>query len=189
MSGGERLTSSASIQEEEATTYARSGGHPNGGHLEHSSPAWVTKRRFSQSNGPSFGSNSAGYDVMRGKRVFLTAALVFGLAAAGVAAESALHFALRQSAPAADATVAPPEEVRLWFTEAPEANSVSIRLVNAAGAQVPTSDAATDPESAAVYFVKPTARLAEGRYTVAWRGIGDDGHPATGNFGFTVAAQ
>jgi len=126
---------------------------------------------------------------MKGKRVFLTAALVFVLGAAGVAAQSAFHFALRQSAPAADATVAPPEEIRLWFTEAPESNTVSIHVVNAAGAQVATGDVATDPESAAVYFVKPTARLAAGRYTVSWRGIGDDGHPATGNFGFTVAAQ
>lgn len=126
---------------------------------------------------------------MRGKRVFLTAALVFGLAAVGAAAQSAFHFELRQSAPAADATVAPPAEIRLWFTEAPEANSVSIRLVNAAGAQVTTSDVATDPESAAVYFVKPTATLSAGTYTVAWRGLGDDGHPATGTFGFTVSAE
>ena len=126
---------------------------------------------------------------MRAKRVFLTAAAVCALGAGGVAAQSAFHFALRQSAPAADATVAPPEEIRLWFTEAPEANTVTIHLVNAAGAEVATSDAATDPESAAVYFVKPTARISSGRYTVSWRGIGDDGHPATGNFGFTVAAQ
>jgi hypothetical protein len=126
---------------------------------------------------------------MRGKRVFLTAALVFALGAAGVAAQSAFHFALSRSAPAADATVAPPEEVRLWFTEAPEASSVTIRVVDASGAQVPTGEVATDPQSAAVYFVKPSTRLAAGRYTVSWRGIGDDGHPATGNFGFTVAAQ
>ena len=126
---------------------------------------------------------------MRGKRVFLTAAAVCALGAAGVAAESAFHFALKQSVPAADATVAPPEEVRLWFTEAPEANSVTIHVVSASGTHVATTDAATDPESTAVYFVKPTARLAAGRYTVSWRGIGDDGHPATGDFGFTVAAQ
>jgi methionine-rich copper-binding protein CopC len=126
---------------------------------------------------------------MRGNRVFLTAALVFALGAVGAAAQSAFHFEMHQSAPAADATVAPPAEIRLWFTEAPEANSVSIRLVDAGGAQVATTDAATDPESEAVYFVKPTSTLGPGRYTVAWRGLGDDGHPATGNFGFTVSAQ
>lgn len=126
---------------------------------------------------------------MRAKRVFLTAALVFGLGAVGAAAQSAFHFELRRSAPAADATVAPPAEVRLWFSEAPEANSVTIHVMNAAGGHVMTSDAAADPESNAVYFVKPTAALAAGSYTVAWRGLGDDGHPATGQFGFTVAAQ
>jgi len=126
---------------------------------------------------------------MRGKRVFLTAALVFAVGAVGAAAQSAFHFELRQSAPAANATVAPPEEVRLWFSEAPEANSVTIHVMNAAGDHVATSDAAADPESDAVYFVKPTEPLAAGKYMVMWRGLGDDGHPATGNFGFTVAAQ
>ena len=126
---------------------------------------------------------------MRSKRVFLTAALVFALGAVGVAAQSAFHFELNRSAPAADATVAPPAEVRLWFSEAPEANSVTIHVMNAAGDHVATSDAATDPESTAIYFVKPTSPLAAGKYTVMWRGLGDDGHPATGNFGFTVTAE
>lgn len=125
---------------------------------------------------------------MKGSRVALFTALVVMLGAGGVAADL-LHFALRESSPAADATVRAPEEVRLWFTEAPEANSVSIRLVNAAGAQVTTTETATDPESNAVFFVKPTAPLAAGRYSVSWRGVGDDGHAATGTFGFTVSAE
>lgn len=127
---------------------------------------------------------------MKATRTFLTAALVFALGAAGAAAAtSAFHFALSKSAPVADATVPAPEEVRLWFTEAPGDNSVRIRLVDAAGAAVATTEVAADPENAAVYFVRPTSRLAAGRYTVSWRGIGDDGHPVNGDFGFSVSAQ
>ena len=54
------------------------------------------------------------------------------LLAVGATSVDALHFALSRSAPAADATVAAPAEVRLWFTEAAAENSVGIRLVNAA---------------------------------------------------------
>jgi methionine-rich copper-binding protein CopC len=126
---------------------------------------------------------------MRAHRIFLTAATVFALAAIGVAAESAFHFALSRSAPAADATVPAPVEVRLWFTEPPEAGSVGIRLVNQAGEAVATNAAAADPELATSYLVKPSATLQAGPYTVSWRGIGDDGHAVTGTFVFTVAAQ
>jgi methionine-rich copper-binding protein CopC len=126
---------------------------------------------------------------MTRKNIFLTAALVFALGATGVAAANAFHFALRSSVPAADATVAPPEEVRLVFTEAPQANSVGIRLIDAAGEAVPTTEPAADPNDAAQMFVKPSAALSAGSYTVSWRGIGDDGHAVTGNFGFSVSAQ
>jgi len=126
---------------------------------------------------------------MRTSKILLTAALVFGIGAAGAAASSAFHFALRSSVPAADATVSAPAEVRLIFTEAPGDNSVGIRLISPAGAAVATTQPAVDPENATQYFVKPNAALAAGRYTVSWRGIGDDGHAVNGEFGFTVSAQ
>jgi len=126
---------------------------------------------------------------MKAHRTFLTAALVFALGAASVAAAEAFHFALSKSAPTADATVAVAEEVRLWFTEAPAANSVGIRLIDAAGEAVATTEVAADPEDGAVFFVKPMAPLSTGRYTVSWRGVGDDGHVVRGDFGFSVTAQ
>lgn len=126
---------------------------------------------------------------MKGRTILLAAALLLAGATAGLAAAEVFHFALTRSAPAADAVVTAPEEVRLWFTEAPEDNTVGIRLINPAGAAVPTSEVAADPESAAVFFVKPAAPLPAGRYTVSWRGIGDDGHPVTGDFAFSVTAQ
>lgn len=126
---------------------------------------------------------------MRAQRIFLTAALVFAVGAAGAAAANAFHFALNRSAPAADATVSAPEEVKLWFTQAPQDNSVAIRLIDSGGAAVQTSEPTVDPEDVMAVSVKPSAPLAAGGYTVSWRGIGDDGHVVRGEFGFSVSAQ
>lgn len=126
---------------------------------------------------------------MKATRTLLIAALVFALGAAGAAAANAFHFALSRSAPAADATVSAPEEVRLWFTEAPQDNSVGVRLISPGGEPVATTEPASDPEDATVVFVKPGVPLSAGRYTVSWRGIGDDGHVVRGEFAFSVTAQ
>jgi methionine-rich copper-binding protein CopC len=99
------------------------------------------------------------------------------------------HFALSRSVPAADATVASPSEVRLWFTEAAQENSVGIRLLNAAGAALETPAAKRDEADARVYALAVPAPLAAGRYTVSWRGVGDDGHVVQGTFAFTVSAE
>jgi methionine-rich copper-binding protein CopC len=100
-----------------------------------------------------------------------------------------VHFGLRSSSPAADATVAAVEEIRLTFTQVPQENSATIRLVNAGGDLVETGELQSDPNDATTVFVAVGTALAHGRHTVAWRGIGDDGHVVRGDFGFTVAAQ
>lgn len=126
---------------------------------------------------------------MKGTTILLAATLLLAGATVGLDAADVFHFALSRSAPAADATGPAPEEVRLWFTEAPEANTVGIRLIDRAGEAVATTEVAADPDNVAVYFVKPATPLSAGRYTVSWRGVGDDGHPATGDFGFSVTDQ
>jgi len=126
---------------------------------------------------------------MKGKMILLAASLLFVATSAAVAATDVFHFALSRSAPAADATVAALEEVRLWFTEAPQANSVGIRVIDPAGEALATAAAAADPDDALAFFVRPAAPLSAGAYTVSWRGIGDDGHAVTGEFGFSVTAQ
>lgn len=126
---------------------------------------------------------------MRGKSIFLAAALVFALGVASAVAADGFHFALSRSAPEADATVSSPEEVRLWFTQAPQDSSVGIRLIDAGGQVVETTEPATDADSPTVYFVKPSVALSDGAYTVSWRGIGEDGHVVRGEFGFAVSAQ
>lgn len=127
--------------------------------------------------------------MMTGKRTILTAFLVLALGATAAAAADVFHFALKQSAPAPDAAVPAPDEVRLWFTEPPAENSIGIRLIDAEGDPVATTDPAAAPDDGAVFFVKPSAPLAPGPYTVSWRGIGDDGHVVRGDFGFSVTAE
>ena len=119
------------------------------------------------------------------KRLILAAGVVLAL---GAKAVDTFHFALTRSVPAADATVASPAEVRLWFTEPATDNSVSIRLVNAGGTALETPAATRDEADAKVYAIALARPVPAGRYTVAWRGIGDDGHVVQGEFAFTVRA-
>lgn len=122
--------------------------------------------------------------------VFLSLSLVL-LTGAMVrpGASDVVHFGLRSSSPAADATVSSVDEIRLTFTQVPQENSATVRLVNPGGELVETGELRSDANDATTVFVTVAAPLADGRYTVAWRGIGDDGHVVRGDFGFTVAAQ
>ena len=103
----------------------------------------------------------------------------------GAADHLALHFALSGSEPAAEATVPPPEELRLWFTQTPQDNSVSVRLM-AGDALVETGPAMPDSDDDKVYLVATGRTLEEGGYTIVWRGMAADGHVVRGEIPFTV---
>ncbi len=100
-----------------------------------------------------------------------------------------LHFALSKSMPEADSSIGSPPEVRLWFTEVPEASSVSIRLVDSGGDLIAAGDVAQDEDDGKVFSVAIEGPLAAGGYTVAWRAIGADGHVVRDDFEFAVAQQ
>ena len=101
-----------------------------------------------------------------------------------------LHFALSKSAPEKDTSVDSPAEVRLWFTEAPEDSTTSIRLVPGGGDEaVATGDVSQDPDDGRVFFIELDGALGAGQYTVAWRAMGQDGHVVRGDFGFEVAGR
>jgi len=102
---------------------------------------------------------------------------------------AAFHFALTRSAPEAGASVPSPEEVRLWFTQAPQENSVSIRLVDAAGNAVSTGEVVSDDSDGQSVAVSVGGVLSAGAYSVSWRGVGDDGHIVRGEFAFSVSAE
>lgn len=118
----------------------------------------------------------------------LTLAL-FGTLAAGPATEFPFHFQLNKSAPEADSQIESPEEVRLWFSQAPQDNSMQIRLIDADGELVETGEVARDAEDAKIYSIAVEAPLPAAGYTVSWRAIGQDGHVVRGDFAFTVTAQ
>jgi len=126
---------------------------------------------------------------MRARALILAAALFGTAGATATVADASFHFALSRSVPAADASVTSPAEVRLWFTEAAEPGTVSIRLSNPAGQAVTTGETMVSEDDARVYHVQVPGTLAAGAYTVSWRGVGDDGHAVNGSFGFSVSAE
>ena len=118
-------------------------------------------------------------------KALMTCAVLVATAAATYPA--VLHFGLSRSVPAAGASVAPPTSVTLWFTEEPQENSISIRVVDARGDLVESSDARQDSGDATQFSISPSGTLPAGGYTVAWRGMGQDGHTVRGDFGFIVS--
>lgn len=120
----------------------------------------------------------------------LKAALLGLVAVAGGAAidHEAPHFGLRKSVPKKDASVPPPGELRLWFTQAPQDNSMSIRLM-AGEERVETGPAVQDPDDARVFAVAIESALGAGKYTIVWRGLGPDGHVVRGDIPFSVVVQ
>ena len=100
------------------------------------------------------------------------------------------HLALRSSVPAADATVGRTlDEVRLFFTEAPQIDATSIRIADGMNELVASTEAAADGEDPSQVFIRPETALEPGSYTVHWRAIAQDGHAENGEFGFQVTTE
>ncbi len=106
------------------------------------------------------------------------------------ATDAAPHLRLNSTQPAADASVAEsPAEIRLFFSEPPQMQGTSVRLANASGDLVPTTEAVADDGDAREVYIVPEGSLAPGAYTVHWRVIAQDGHAQRGDFSFQVSAQ
>jgi len=118
-------------------------------------------------------------------------AVLAGLALAGPEAADSrdpLHLQLDRSAPEAESTVASPSEIRLWFSQAPQASGTSLRLIQS-GQPLEIGERKLDPDDATVYVASVETSLAPGTYTVAWRAMAADGHVVRGEFPFTVQAD
>jgi methionine-rich copper-binding protein CopC len=118
-------------------------------------------------------------------------ALVLGtVAGTSAAANATLHLALDKSSPEADAELSEaPDEVRLWFTQEPQAAGTSIRFMAADSSLVDLGDAKADPDDAKVFSAAVEGDLPPGGYTVIWRTMAADGHVIRGDFGFSVTGQ
>jgi methionine-rich copper-binding protein CopC len=105
-------------------------------------------------------------------------------------AASFRHLTLQRSAPEKDASLAGPvAEVRLFFSEAPQAGATSVMLADASGAHVHTTVASVEETDAKQVFVRSEVPLPVGAYTVHWRTLAQDGHALSGEFGFRIAAE
>lgn len=113
------------------------------------------------------------------------ALLLCGVAAAPLAIA---HPSLVRATPAADATVAPASQIELQFSERVMPRVTRIELSMDHGRMkmaVPTAaqDISEDGHSLRARLAKP---LAAGDYALQWRAVGQDSHPITGTYRFTV---
>ncbi len=125
--------------------------------------------------------------VTRARRVAAVLAAVF-LATAGllVATPASAHDELASSDPVADSTVAVlPAALTLTFSGdlLGDAGATQVQVTDAAG----TSLVAGAPVVQANVVTQPLTSGATGAIMVLWRTASGDGHPVSGQFGFTVA--
>lgn len=96
------------------------------------------------------------------------------------------HSALTGSNPADGATVTTPlERVELAFSQAPLAGldaGLRIEVRDADGTDVSNGEVLVDGTT-----MSTGVRVEDGTYSVLWRYVSPDGHPITGELGFTVA--
>jgi methionine-rich copper-binding protein CopC len=117
------------------------------------------------------------------RRTLLLAAVLSMALPIGLAA----HLKLARSEPAAAALLrVPPARLQLWFTEEPILPFSRLTLSGPSGA-VPLGAVKAGSERSLVADVP--SKLAPGRYRLAWRTAGDDGHAVDGTLDFAVAKR
>jgi copper transport protein len=98
------------------------------------------------------------------------------------------HARLIRSSPAINGRLSEsPASLSLWFSERPELRFTSIELVDSAGTVIPHGPV-TSIDSMGV-TAPISAKLAPGRYSIAWRTAAADAHGTSGRFSFVVVAD
>ena len=114
----------------------------------------------------------------------LTTIVILSLAPAPLLA----HGRLKSSTPEAGAHLARvPKQLRLDFSESAELAFTSVRLLSAAGREIPLGALTFAPDSRRSVVATVTGAMDAGAYVVMWQVAGDDGHPVRGRFEFVVA--
>jgi methionine-rich copper-binding protein CopC len=110
------------------------------------------------------------------------------IVAAWTTTPMAFHFELLKSTPAAKATLrGAPARLQLWFSQVPATGVSQLTLKNDQG-DVALGKTVIEAREKSMY-ADPVKPLAAGRYTIHWRGAGDDGHVQQGDIAFTVTAK
>lgn len=100
------------------------------------------------------------------------------------------HTSLIESVPAADAQVAAPEQIDLVFNErlVTRASRLELNILGDQGTDEKVEhfdlEFINDGKTLRAKLQQP---LAAGLYRVAWHAVGNDNHPVTGEFSFTVS--
>ena len=117
--------------------------------------------------------------------------LVVALAASALGASALVpHTHLVKSEPGKDSTVAvAPKEVKLFFSEAVKTSVAGVRLLASDSSVVATGALKTGEGKPAPIVAPITGALKPGKYRVMWRVAGDDGHPISGDFVFTLKSR
>lgn len=81
---------------------------------------------------------------------------------------------------------AAPTEIKIWYTERLILPFSDIKLADASGQQIATSNKHLDPSNGQLLIVS-VPPLKAGKYTVSWRVTAVDTHVTHGSFPFTVS--
>ena len=122
-------------------------------------------------------------------RRFVPAVVVIAAVAVPMVSQADMIPPLRLPAsfPAKDTTLASaPEDVKLWLSEPADLATSRIAVTDAAGAAVPTAKLTRGVRSDDPIVAKFTKAPGNGKYTVKWKAMSDDGHVVDGTYGFTV---
>ncbi|HET7609792.1 MAG TPA: copper resistance CopC family protein [Gammaproteobacteria bacterium] len=101
-----------------------------------------------------------------------------------LAAVANAHTPLKESSPAADASVPAPKAIVLTFGGDVRLTSVSLTDSTGAAKHLDAPPTATG----AMFRIAVHEPLAPGAYKVVWRAVGGDTHIVSGELGFTVVA-
>jgi copper transport protein len=117
----------------------------------------------------------------------ITLLVAIAIAIAIVAPPAEAHERLVRSAPASGDTLAgPPTELRLTFSSRVELAFSGIELLGPDGRPVALGPLSSPADSSRLLVTAVLGAMAPGRYTVAWRTGGADGHPVRGSYTFVV---
>jgi copper resistance protein C len=114
--------------------------------------------------------------------------LILSLAAAsfGLAGQAFAHAHLKSETPAANSTVAAPEQLILKFSEGLEIKFTSIKVIGPDGKAAATGTLSLDPNDNTSLIVPINGSLAAGKYKVDWHAVSTDTHKTQGTYSFTV---
>jgi copper resistance protein C len=117
-------------------------------------------------------------------RIMLTITVTAMLVGVGSAAPASAHTALQSASPGEGSTVRPPTQIVLTYNEPVQLTQVLV--TDTAGRQYQSGTPVNVDNTVTENL---STAPPNGRYTVAWRVVAQDGHPVKGTYQFTVAGS